>query len=112
MRKEEEERERERKRNEKVARRHQRRFDREEKRRIKREEEKRIEEERQMQIKIAMEERKILIAQRKLETIRLFSELFNRVKVCKFLVHVYFLTVFDLCAIMHSYSPRPIQNKS
>ncbi len=44
-------------------------------------EDKRIEEERQMTIKIALEERKILIAQRKLETIRLLSELFNRIKV-------------------------------
>lgn len=34
-----------------------------------------------MQLRIAIEERKILIAQRKLETIRLLSELFNRIKV-------------------------------
>ena len=90
LRKEEEEKERERRRNEKVARRRQRRFEREEKRRFKREEEKRLEEERQMQIKIAMEERKILIAQRKLETIRLFSELFNRVKVCELFIFAFF----------------------
>lgn len=44
-------------------------------------EEKRAEEERQMARRIALEERKILIAQRKLETIRLLSELFNRIKV-------------------------------
>jgi len=34
-----------------------------------------------MQRRIALEERKILIAQRKLETIRLLSELFARIKV-------------------------------
>jgi len=34
-----------------------------------------------MQRRIAVEERKILIAQRKLETIRLLSELFARIKV-------------------------------
>ena len=56
-------------------------MEREEKRKRRREEEKRIEEERQMQLKIALEERKILIAQRKLETIRLLSEVFNRIKV-------------------------------
>ena len=32
-------------------------------------------------MKIALEERKILIAQRKLESMRLLEELFNRVKV-------------------------------
>ena len=56
-------------------------MEREEKRKTRREEEKRLEEERQMQLKIALEERKILIAQRKLETIRLLSEVFNRIKV-------------------------------
>jgi splicing factor, arginine/serine-rich 17 len=37
-------------------------------------------------MKIALEERKILIAQRKLESMRLLEELFNRVKVtiCNF----------------------------
>ena len=33
-----------------------------------------------MQMKIATEERRILIAQRKLETIRLLAELFARIK--------------------------------
>ena len=34
-----------------------------------------------MQLKIALEERRLLIAQRKLESLRLLSELFERVKV-------------------------------
>jgi arginine/serine-rich splicing factor 17 len=36
----------------------------------------------EMNMKIAIEERKLLIAQRKLESIRLLDELFERVKVC------------------------------
>jgi hypothetical protein len=44
------------------------------------------EEEKKLSLKIAKEERKILIAQRKLESMRLLEELFNRVKV-KFLHH-------------------------
>ena len=39
------------------------------------------EEEKKFLSKIALEERKILIAQRKLESMRLLEELFNRVKV-------------------------------
>ena len=39
------------------------------------------EEDKKLEQKIALEERKILIAQRKLESIRLLEELFNRVKV-------------------------------
>jgi arginine/serine-rich splicing factor 17 len=38
------------------------------------------EEEKKLESKIALEERKILIAQRKLESMRLLEELFNRVK--------------------------------
>ena len=37
---------------------------------------------REMNMKIAVEERKLLIAQRKLESIRLLDELFERIKVC------------------------------
>lgn len=40
---------------------------------------------REMNMKIAIEERKLLIAQRKLESIRLLDELFERVKVCRLL---------------------------
>lgn len=80
---EEEEMERERRREEKLRRREERRQEREDKRRQQRLERQRQEEERQMQLRIAVEERKILIAHRKLETIRLLSELFNRIKVVK-----------------------------
>ncbi len=59
----------------------QRRREREEIRRQKRMAKKQQEEEKKLEIKIAMEERKILIAQRKLESMRLLEELFNRVKV-------------------------------
>ena len=79
--KEEEEREKERKRQEKIERREKRRKEREEKRRQKALERKKQEEERKYQLKIQMEERRFLIAQRKLESIRLLSELFARVKV-------------------------------
>ncbi|KAI0980398.1 hypothetical protein GJ496_001514 [Pomphorhynchus laevis] len=58
-----------------------RRREREEKRRFKRLDKKRIEEEKQLANKIALEERKILVTQRKLESMRLLEELFNRVKI-------------------------------
>ncbi|KAK7485940.1 hypothetical protein BaRGS_00022806 [Batillaria attramentaria] len=57
-----------------------RRKEREEKRRLKHLERKQKEEEERMQLKIALEERRLLIAQRKLESLRLLSELFERVK--------------------------------
>lgn len=70
-----------------------RRKAREEKRRNKRmqkaEEKQRKEEEEEEQRlarKIAMEEQKLLIAQRKLESIRLLDELFERIKVSGFVV--------------------------
>ena len=56
-------------------------FFREEKRRLKRLERKRQHEQKNLAIKIALEERKMLIAHRKLESMRLLEELFNRVKV-------------------------------
>ena len=46
----------------------------------------RVEEEKQMAINIAKEERKILIAQRKLESIRLLTELFDRIKVSRVII--------------------------
>lgn len=81
--KDEEEMERERKRQEKLQRREERRKAREEKRKQKHLDRKRREEERKMQHKIALEERKFLLAQRKLESLRLLTELFERVKVIK-----------------------------
>jgi hypothetical protein len=54
---------------------------REDKRRLKRLERKRQHEEKTLAMKIAIEERKMLIAHRKLESMRLLEELFNRVKV-------------------------------
>jgi hypothetical protein len=59
----------------------QRRREREEARRQKKLAKKQQEEEKKLEMKIALEERKILIAQRKLESMRLLEELFNRVKV-------------------------------
>jgi len=56
-------------------------FFREEKRRLKRLERKLQHEEKTLAIKIALEERKMLIAHRKLQSMRLLEELFNRVKV-------------------------------
>lgn len=54
---------------------------REEKRRLKRLVRKRQHEEKTLAMKIALEERKMLIAHRKLQSMRLLEELFNRVKV-------------------------------
>ena len=58
-----------------------RRKKREEKRRRKRKEKREQEEAERLARRIAMEERKLLLAQRKLESIRLISELIDRVKV-------------------------------
>lgn len=80
---EEEAKERERKRLEKLAKREERRKQREEKRRQIRLEEKQREEERKIAENIALEERKILIARRKLESIHMLTELFNRIKSVK-----------------------------
>ncbi|ELU01381.1 hypothetical protein CAPTEDRAFT_44731, partial [Capitella teleta] len=77
----EEDAERERKRQEKMRIQEERRKQREERRLKRRMEKKKKEEQKQMQMRIHKEERRILIAQRKLETIRLLSELFNRIKV-------------------------------
>ena len=79
----EEESEREKKRQEKLQRREERRHDREEKRKQKHQEKKEREEEKKIQMKIEVEERKFLLAQRKLESLRLMNELFARVKVSR-----------------------------
>ena len=97
-RKEEEERERELRREEKLRRREERRLERERRRRQHRQEKKAREEERKMQMKIALEERRILIAQRKLETIRLLSELFNRIKVGE--TDITLIIIYNVCLLM------------
>lgn len=61
--------------------RNRRKKEREQKRKEKVLEKKRVEDEQRIALNIAKEERKILIAQRKLESIRLLSELIDRVKV-------------------------------
>ena len=60
-----------------------RRKKREEKRRRKKREKREQEEAQRLARRIALEERKLLLAQRKLESIRLISELIDRVKVCR-----------------------------
>lgn len=57
-----------------------RRRKREEKRRRKKKEKKEKEEAEKLSLRIATEERKLLLAQRKLESIRILSELFERIK--------------------------------
>ncbi|KAL7677292.1 hypothetical protein ACOME3_003528 [Neoechinorhynchus agilis] len=58
-----------------------RRRAREEKRRLKRSQMRSVEEAKQLAKKIDIEERKMIIAQRKLESMRMLEELFNRVKI-------------------------------
>jgi hypothetical protein len=79
-------------------------FFREEKRRLKRLERKRQHEEKTLAIKIALEERKMLIAHRKLESMRLLEELFNRVKVIKI-----FFSFFSLIFLIGTNSSRRIK---
>jgi len=66
-----------------------RRKRREEKRSRKRREKKEKEQEARLALRIAKEERKLLLAQRKLESIRLLSEVLDRVKVpvCHFILY-------------------------
>ena len=92
------ERERQRKKEEKQRLKEERRKEREEKRRQKRIEKKQKEEEERMQLKIALEERRLLIAQRKLESLRLLSELFERVKVGQSFVYI---KVENMCLLCH-----------
>lgn len=81
---------RQKRREERQQRKIERRKQREEKRRQKRLERQQKEEEERMQLKIALEERRLLIAQRKLESLRLLSELFERVKVGYSLLKIYY----------------------
>ena len=55
--------------------------DREERRNLKRVKRRQDEEQRKLQLKIATEERRLLLAQRNLESIRLIAELLARAKV-------------------------------
>jgi hypothetical protein len=48
-----------------------------------------------MQLKIALEERKFMLNQRKLESLRLLTELFERVKVCTYVISFHLLTLLQ-----------------
>nr|XP_048297627.1 A-kinase anchor protein 17A [Myodes glareolus] len=78
-----EEQERERRREEKLRRREQRQRDREQRRSRRRVEKLQAEEQRRLQEKIRMEERKLLLAQRNLQSIRLVAELLSRAEAAK-----------------------------
>ncbi|KAL2081699.1 hypothetical protein ACEWY4_023552 [Coilia grayii] len=80
---EQEEEEKERKKEEKLRKREQKLREREEKRNQKRVKKQQEEEQRRLQLKIATEERKLLLAQRNLESIRLMAELLSRVKALR-----------------------------
>ncbi len=58
-----------------------RRMEREERRRLKKMQRRNVDDEEEMNRRIAVEERKLLVAQRKLESIRMLDELLERVKV-------------------------------
>ena len=77
----EEDREQERLRLERKRVKDQRRMEREERRRMRKKKKKFATEEEEMDARIATEERKLLVAARKLESIRLLDELLERVKV-------------------------------
>ncbi|XP_061548222.1 A-kinase anchor protein 17A [Phycodurus eques] len=81
--KEQEEEERERKKEEKQRKREQKLQEREERRNMKRVKKQQEEEQKKLQMKIAMEERRLLLAQRNLESIRLIAELLARAKAAK-----------------------------
>ncbi|XP_066497029.1 A-kinase anchor protein 17A [Hoplias malabaricus] len=78
-----EEEEKEKRREEKLKRREQKLKEREEKRNQKKVKKQQEEEQKKLHLKIAMEERKLLLAQRNLESIRLIAELLSRAKALK-----------------------------
>ncbi|XP_005999954.1 A-kinase anchor protein 17A [Latimeria chalumnae] len=82
-RKELEEQERERKREEKIKKREQKQKEREDRRNLKKLKKLQAEEQKKLQEKIALEERKLVLAQRNLESIRLIAELLSRAKAVK-----------------------------
>lgn len=79
--KEHEEEEKERRKEERLRKREQKLREREERRNLKRVRRQQEEEQKKLQMKIAMEERRLLLAQRNLESIRLIAELLARAKV-------------------------------
>ncbi|XP_041663680.1 A-kinase anchor protein 17A [Cheilinus undulatus] len=81
--KELEEEEKERKKEEKIRKREQKLREREERKNLKRVRRQQEEEQKKLQMKIAMEERRLLLAQRNLESIRLIAELLARAKTLK-----------------------------
>lgn len=76
-----EEEERERKKEERLRKREQKLREREERKNLKKLRRQQEEEQKKLQMKIAMEERRLLLAQRNLESIRLIAELLARAKV-------------------------------
>ncbi|KAM3861678.1 A-kinase anchor protein 17A [Diretmus argenteus] len=81
--KEQEEEEKERKKEERLRKREQKLRAREERKNLKKVKRRQEEEQKKLQMKIAMEERRLLLAQRNLESIRLIAELLARVKALK-----------------------------
>nr|XP_057938583.1 A-kinase anchor protein 17A [Doryrhamphus excisus]XP_057938584.1 A-kinase anchor protein 17A [Doryrhamphus excisus] len=81
--KEQEAEERERKKEERQRKREQKLQEREERKNLKRVRKQQEEEQKKLQLKIAMEERRLLLAQRNLESIRIIAELLSRAKALK-----------------------------
>eukprot|EP00066_Takifugu_rubripes_P020145 XP_011609411.1 PREDICTED: A-kinase anchor protein 17A [Takifugu rubripes] len=81
--KEQEEEEKERKKEEKIRKREQKLREKEERKNLKKVRRQQEEEQKKLQMKIAMEERRLLLAQRNLESLRLVAELLARAKVLK-----------------------------
>uniref|UniRef100_A0A8C6T1Q2 A kinase (PRKA) anchor protein 17A n=1 Tax=Neogobius melanostomus TaxID=47308 RepID=A0A8C6T1Q2_9GOBI len=78
--KEQEEEEKERRKEERLRKREQKLKEREERKNMKKVKKQQVEEQKKLQMKIAMEERRLLLAQRNLESIRLIAELLARAK--------------------------------
>ncbi|XP_038128983.1 A-kinase anchor protein 17A isoform X2 [Cyprinodon tularosa] len=81
--KEMEEEEKERKKEERIRKREQKLREKEERRNLKKVKRQQEQEQKKLQVKIAMEERRLLLAQRNLESIRLIAELLARAKMLK-----------------------------
>lgn len=83
---------------EKLQRQEERRRDREDRRREKQAAKRKHEEEEKMNLKLAQDERKLLVTQRKLDSLRLMTELFKNVKVISLCLRMFFLIHINIIA--------------
>lgn len=106
--KEQEEEEKERKKEEKIRKREQKLREKEERKNLKKVRRQQEEEQKKLQMKIAMEERRLLLAQRNLESLRLVAELLARAKVLNTCTNK---TVYVMVCYNNIHQPQLLSNQ-